>query len=63
MNYAELWDELSKGITHFTAGNVVMMAVGGILIALAVLKEYEPEPRSAQLPESALAAECFLPLS
>ncbi|MBI5928295.1 MAG: sodium ion-translocating decarboxylase subunit beta [Chloroflexi bacterium] len=42
MNYAELWDELSKGITHFTAGNVLMMGVGAILIALAVLKEYEP---------------------
>ncbi len=38
----ELLPELTKGLSHFTAGNAVMIAVGLVLIALAVLKEYEP---------------------
>ena len=42
MNFSELLPELSKGFSNFTAGNAVMMAVGGGLIALAVIKEYEP---------------------
>lgn len=42
MDFSELLPELSKGITHFTAGNALMVAVGAILIALAVVKEYEP---------------------
>ncbi len=42
MNLAELVNELAKGITHLTWGNLLMLGVGGILIALAVIKEYEP---------------------
>jgi hypothetical protein len=33
---------LFAGITAITWGNVVMMAVGGVLIYLAIAKEYEP---------------------
>ena len=42
MDPTQLIQELSKGLTHFTWGNAVMILVGGILIALAVIKEYEP---------------------
>jgi len=42
MDLSHLLDELSKGLTNFTAGNAVMIAVGVILIVLAVVKEYEP---------------------
>ncbi len=42
MDLSHLLDELSKGLTSFTAGNAVMIAVGAILIVLAVVKEYEP---------------------
>ncbi len=42
MNFELLITELLKGLGHFTLGNAVMLAVGGILIALAVIKEYEP---------------------
>src|SRR4051812_13693170 len=42
MNLSELIPELFKGFTHFTAGNALMILVGGILIALAVIKEDEP---------------------
>lgn len=42
MNFSELLPELSKGFTHFTAGNLLMVLVGATLIALAVIKEYEP---------------------
>lgn len=42
MDFSELLPELSKGFSHFTFGNGVMMAVGAVLIALAVIKEYEP---------------------
>ncbi|NLD46042.1 MAG: sodium ion-translocating decarboxylase subunit beta [Clostridiaceae bacterium] len=34
--------ELFKGILHFTPGNLVMFAIAGILIYLAIKKEYEP---------------------
>jgi oxaloacetate decarboxylase beta subunit len=34
--------ELTTGISDFTWGNLVMMAVGGTLILLAIVKEYEP---------------------
>ena len=37
-----LLPELLKGLTSFTPGNLVMILVGVVLIALAVLKEYEP---------------------
>ena len=33
---------LLVGITHLTVGEVVMMAVGGVLLYLAIAKEYEP---------------------
>jgi sodium ion-translocating decarboxylase beta subunit len=42
MQFAQLWAELVKGLANFTAGNAVMIAVGGILITLAIVKEYEP---------------------
>lgn len=42
MNFDLLMTELLKGLSHFSLGNAVMLAVGGILIALAVVKEYEP---------------------
>lgn len=42
MNVNELLLELGKGITNLSLGNVVMLLVGGILIYLAVVKEYEP---------------------
>jgi sodium ion-translocating decarboxylase beta subunit len=42
MDLSHLLEELSKGLTSFTAGNAVMIAVGAILIVLAVVKEYEP---------------------
>ena len=42
MDFAELINELLKGFLNFTWGNGLMILVGGILIALAVIKEYEP---------------------
>lgn len=42
MNPGDLFPELLKGFTHFSPGNALMILVGGILIALAVIKEYEP---------------------
>ncbi|MGV8049232.1 MAG: sodium ion-translocating decarboxylase subunit beta [Anaerolineaceae bacterium] len=42
MDFAQLIDELSKGIENFTWGNAVMIAVALTLIYLAVWKEYEP---------------------
>jgi oxaloacetate decarboxylase beta subunit len=42
MDLAELIGELGKGVIHFTPGNGLMILVGVILIALAVIKEYEP---------------------
>ncbi len=42
MDWASLIAELFQGFTHLTLGNVVMMAVGGLLIYLAIAKEYEP---------------------
>jgi oxaloacetate decarboxylase beta subunit len=42
MNFGELLPVLIKGFASFTLGNAVMIGVGAILIALAVLKEYEP---------------------
>lgn len=34
--------ELLKGITSFSLGNLIMFAIAGILIYLAITKEYEP---------------------
>jgi oxaloacetate decarboxylase beta subunit len=42
MHLNSLLPELIKGLSAFTWGNALMIAVGLILIALAVLKEYEP---------------------
>lgn len=42
MNLSELVTELLKGFSAFTWGNAVMILAGLILIALAVVKEYEP---------------------
>jgi len=42
MDLSQLVEELFKGLTHFTPGNALMLLIGGVLIALAVIKEYEP---------------------
>ena len=42
MDYGQLLAELAKGLTNFTWGNAVMLAIGITLIGLAVIKEYEP---------------------
>jgi oxaloacetate decarboxylase beta subunit len=42
MSLADLLPVLTKGLAALTAGNLLMMAVGGLLIALAVIKKYEP---------------------
>ncbi len=42
MNLDQLLPELTKGLANLTAGNVVMILVGAVLIYLAVAREYEP---------------------
>lgn len=42
MELSHLGAELVKGLAHFTAGNAFMILVGATLIALAIIKEYEP---------------------
>lgn len=42
MDFSTLLTDLGKGLLNFTPGNAVMIAIGAILIALAVIKEYEP---------------------
>ncbi len=42
MDLTALLADLSRGFTNFYWGNAVMIAAGLILIALAVVKEYEP---------------------
>ncbi|MBK8988581.1 MAG: sodium ion-translocating decarboxylase subunit beta [Chloroflexi bacterium] len=42
MDFTQLLPELFKGIANFTLGNALMILVGGILIALAIIKKYEP---------------------
>lgn len=42
MNWPTLVAELLKGLASFGVGNLVMLAVGGALIYLAIAKEYEP---------------------
>ena len=39
---SNLISELFKGITNFTWGNLLMLAVGLILVGLGIFKEYEP---------------------
>lgn len=38
----ELFQELIKGFASFTLGNLAMLAIGGVLIVLAIKGEYEP---------------------
>jgi oxaloacetate decarboxylase beta subunit len=42
MELSQLLAELTKGLAHFTLPNAIMMVAGGVLIWLAVAKEYEP---------------------
>ncbi|MFZ5881440.1 MAG: sodium ion-translocating decarboxylase subunit beta, partial [Chloroflexota bacterium] len=42
MDVNELLPELIKGLANFTPGNALMIAVGLVLVYLAVAKEYEP---------------------
>ncbi len=42
MEFSQLWAELTKGLAAFTWGNALMIAVGLVLMALAIIKEYEP---------------------
>jgi sodium ion-translocating decarboxylase beta subunit len=42
MDSLPLLAELLKGITHLTLGHLVMIAAGGALILIAVVKQYEP---------------------
>ncbi len=51
---------LLAGVTHLTPGAIVMMAAGGLLIYLAIVKEYEP---ILLLPIGAGAILANLPLS
>lgn len=37
-----LWSELLVGVTNLQWGNFVMFAIGGLLIYLAIAKDYEP---------------------
>jgi sodium ion-translocating decarboxylase beta subunit len=42
MDLNQVFAELTKGFTHFTLGNAVMIIAGCVLIYLAIAKEYEP---------------------
>lgn len=42
MDFTALFEELVKGLSNFTIGNALMLLIGGTLIALAIVKEYEP---------------------
>jgi sodium ion-translocating decarboxylase beta subunit len=42
MDFGFLIEEIGKGFGAFTWGNLVMILVGLVLIALAIFKEYEP---------------------
>jgi carboxybiotin decarboxylase len=42
MDISQLIAELLKGFANFTLGNLAMILVGGLLVALAIVKEYEP---------------------
>ncbi len=42
MDLSQLLPEVLKGLANFAPGNGIMLLVGGLLIALAVVKEYEP---------------------
>lgn len=42
MDLTALFQTITTGFANFTAGNAVMIAIGLVLIALAVVKQYEP---------------------
>jgi oxaloacetate decarboxylase beta subunit len=42
MELSQLWSELVKGLSSFTLGNAVMICAGLVLVALAIVKQYEP---------------------
>jgi oxaloacetate decarboxylase beta subunit len=42
MDLTQLWGELVKGLAAFTPGNAFMILIGLTLIAVAIIKEYEP---------------------
>jgi oxaloacetate decarboxylase beta subunit len=42
MDLGQVFTILTQGFGNFTWGNLLMILVGGILILLAVWKEYEP---------------------
>lgn len=42
MDFGSLFQEITRGFSTFYWGNAVMIIVGCILVALAVIKEYEP---------------------
>jgi oxaloacetate decarboxylase beta subunit len=42
MDLTQLLQELTKGLGNLTPGNVLMIVAGVVLMALAVIKEYEP---------------------
>jgi carboxybiotin decarboxylase len=42
MDFTQLLQELLKGFAGFTVGNAVLIAAGVVLVALAIIKEYEP---------------------
>jgi len=42
MDFGHMIPDLIKGFSTLTLGNVVMILIGGVLIALAIIKEYEP---------------------
>jgi carboxybiotin decarboxylase len=42
MDLSTLFTELTKGFANFSLGNAVLILVGALLIALAVVKQYEP---------------------
>jgi oxaloacetate decarboxylase beta subunit len=42
MDFTSLLQEITRGFSSFYWGNLVMIIVGGILITLAIVKEYEP---------------------
>lgn len=42
MELSQLWAELTKGLAAFTWGNALMIVIGAALIALAIIKKYEP---------------------
>lgn len=42
MDFSLLIEQITRGFASFTLGNALMIAVGLVLVALAVIKEYEP---------------------